>query len=155
MHYLNITEVESALTVATSAPFAGFTQLIPLPNLTWEGRQCNAIRIRDGSDPGRPGVLFLAGIHAREWGSPDILIFFIQQLEQAYQGGIGITLGGNTFSASDIKTISQRRRCRPFAHGRSSWLAFKSTPVDVAFRDRHLQFIELLSVVLGNSFDEV
>ena len=105
MPYLNITEVESALTVATSVPYAGFTQLIPLPNLTWEGRQCNAIKIANGSDPGRPGVYFLGGIHSREWGSADILINFIEQLEQAYLNGTGITLGGKTFSASDIKTI--------------------------------------------------
>jgi hypothetical protein len=43
MSYLNIDEVESALIVATSAPYTAFTQLITLPNLTWEGRQCHAI----------------------------------------------------------------------------------------------------------------
>jgi murein tripeptide amidase MpaA len=105
MPYLNITEVESALTVAAAAPYAAFTQLIPLPNLTWEGRQCNAIKIANGSDSGRPGVYFLGGIHSREWGSSDILINFVEQLEQAYLNGTGITLGGTSFSASDIKTI--------------------------------------------------
>ncbi len=105
MPYLNVNEVESALTVATSAPYTAFTQLIPLPNLTWEGRQCNAIKIAHGSGPARPGVYFLGGIHSREWGSCDILVNFIEQLEQAYLNGTGITLGGKTFSASDIKTI--------------------------------------------------
>src|SRR5271169_989279 len=105
MPYLNITEVESALVVATSAPYTGFTQLIPLPNVTWESRQCNAIKIASGSDPGRPGIYFLGGIHSREWGSADILINFIEQLEQAYLNGTGITLGGKAFSASDIKTV--------------------------------------------------
>ncbi|MFI5394243.1 MAG: M14 family metallopeptidase [Candidatus Binatia bacterium] len=105
MPYLNVDEVESALAVASSAPYTAFTQLIPLPNPTWEGRQCNAIKIANGSDPGRPGVYFLGGIHSREWGSSDILIYFIEQLEQAYLNGTGITLGGKTFPASDIKTI--------------------------------------------------
>jgi len=105
MPYLNVNEVESALTAATSAPNTAFTVLIPLPNLTWEGRQCNAIKIGNGSDSGRPGVYFLGGIHAREWGSCDILINFIEQLEQAYLNGTGITLGAKTFAASDIKTI--------------------------------------------------
>jgi murein tripeptide amidase MpaA len=105
MPYLNVTEVESALTTATAVPYAAFTQLIPLPNLTWEGRQCNAIKIANGSDPGRPGVYFLGGVHAREWGSSDILINFVELLEQAYLNGTGITLGGKTFSASDIKAI--------------------------------------------------
>lgn len=105
MPYLNITEVESALVVATSAPYTGFTQLIPLPNLTWEGRECNAIKIANGSDPGRPGIYFLGGIHSREWGSCDILINFIEQLEQAYLNGTGITLGGKIFSATAIQSI--------------------------------------------------
>ncbi|MGB8909461.1 MAG: M14 family metallopeptidase, partial [Candidatus Cybelea sp.] len=103
--YLNVTEVESALTVATSAPYTGFTQLITLPNLTWEGRQCRAIKIANGTGPNRPGVYFLGGIHSREWGSCDILINFIEQLEQAYQNGTGLTCGNRTFSPDDIASI--------------------------------------------------
>jgi murein tripeptide amidase MpaA len=105
MPYLNVDEVESALTVATSAPFSGFTQLIALPNLTWEGRQCHAIKIANGGGANRPGVYFLGGVHAREWGSPDILINFVEQLEQAFQTGTALTVGGKTFSASDIQAI--------------------------------------------------
>jgi carboxypeptidase T len=97
MPYLNITEVESALSVATSAPFTGFTQLITLPNLTWEGRQCHAIKIANGSGANRPGVYFLGGVHSREWGSPDILINLVEQLEQAFQTSTALTVGGKTF----------------------------------------------------------
>jgi murein tripeptide amidase MpaA len=103
--YLNVTEVESALSVASSPPYAAFTQLITLPNLTWEGRQCHAIKIANGSGADRPAVYFLGGVHAREWGSPDILINFVEQLEQAYQSGAGLTFGTKTFSAADIQTI--------------------------------------------------
>src|SRR6476646_10035162 len=102
MPYLNVSEVESALAAATSGPYTGFTQLIPLPNLTWEGRQCNAIKIANGSGPDRPGVYFLGGVHAREWGSADILINLVEQLEQAYQTNSGLTFGSRTFSAADI-----------------------------------------------------
>ena len=105
MPYLNVTEVESALSVATSAPFTSFTQLITLPNLTWESRQCHAIKIANGSGSGRPGVYFLGGIHSREWGSSDILINFVEQLEQAYHNGTGLTFGSRTFSVADIQTI--------------------------------------------------
>src|ERR1700756_420100 len=105
MSYLNVTEVESAVSVATSAPFTSFTQLITLPNLTWESRQCHAIKIANGSGSGRPGVYFLGGIHSREWGSSDILINFVEQLEQAYHNGTGLTFGSRTFSAADIQTI--------------------------------------------------
>jgi murein tripeptide amidase MpaA len=105
MPYLNVTEVESALSVATSAPFTAFAQLITLPNLTWEGRQCHAIKIGNGSGSGRPAVYFLGGIHSREWGSADILINFVEQLEQAFQNSTGLTFGSKTFSADDIQTI--------------------------------------------------
>jgi subtilisin family serine protease/murein tripeptide amidase MpaA len=104
-HYLNVEEVESALSVATSAPYTAFTQLIKLPNLTWEGRQCHAIKIGKGNNPGRPGVYFIGGVHAREWGSADILITFVEKLEQAYLTGTGLTLGTSKFSANDIQTI--------------------------------------------------
>src|SRR6266851_7869845 len=105
MPYLNVVEVESALSAATSAPYAGFTQLITLPNQTWEGRQCHAIKIANGSDANRPGVYFLGGVHAREWGSPDILINFIERIEQAYLNGTALIFGGKTFSAAEIRTI--------------------------------------------------
>ena len=105
MPYLNVTEVESALAAATSGPYTEFTQLIPLPNLTWEGRQSNAIKIAYGAGPDRPAVYFLGGVHAREWGSPDILINFVEQLEQAYQTNSSLTFGSRTFSAADIQAI--------------------------------------------------
>src|SRR5579859_645078 len=98
MTYLNVTEVESALSVATAAPYSAFTQLITLPNPTWEGRQCHAIKIANGNGGNRPGIYFLGGVHAREWGSPDILINFVEQLEQAYLNGTGLNFGARSFS---------------------------------------------------------
>lgn len=47
----------------------------------------------------------LGGIHSREWGSSDILINFVEQLQQAYRGHTGIALGGKTFTAADIRNI--------------------------------------------------
>jgi carboxypeptidase T len=105
MSYLNVEEVESALLVATSAPFSTFTQLIILPNRTWEDRQCHAIRIGNGSSSIRPTVYLLGGVHAREWGSSDILINFVEQLEQAYLAGTGLTFGTRIFSSDDIRGI--------------------------------------------------
>jgi carboxypeptidase T len=105
MPYLNINEVESALTVAAAAPYDSFTQLFTLPNLTWEGRKCHGVKIANGSGGARPGVYFLGGVHAREWGSPDILINFIEQLQDAYHQKKGITIGSRTFTAADIQDI--------------------------------------------------
>jgi carboxypeptidase T len=105
MPYLNVTEVESALGVAANAPNAAFSQLITLPNQTWETRTCHALKIANGSGANRPGVYLLGGIHAREWGSCDILIALIEVLQAAYRGNTSITLGGKTFSAADVQTI--------------------------------------------------
>jgi murein tripeptide amidase MpaA len=105
MPYLNVAEVESALSVASGPPNDGITQLITLPNPTWENRTCHAIKIANGSGPTRPGILFIGGVHAREWGSPDILISLIEQLLQAYRGNTGITLGSTKFTAAQIQDL--------------------------------------------------
>src|SRR6266568_3948907 len=93
-HYLNVQDIESSLAAAAAGPNADFTQLIKLPNKTWEGRECHAIKIANGNQANRRGIYFLGGIHAREWGGPDILINFVEQLCEAYCTQSGITLGG-------------------------------------------------------------
>src|SRR5947209_18017678 len=42
-HYLTVDDVERLLANAAAAPNTAFTQLIALPNRTWEGRNCHAI----------------------------------------------------------------------------------------------------------------
>ena len=103
--YLQVDQVETALASAAAAPYASIATLIALPNRTHEGRQCHALKIAGQSGANRVGVYFLGGVHANEWGSPDILINFIQQLERAYVGGTGLIFGGKTFSAADISKI--------------------------------------------------
>lgn len=103
--YLNVDEVESALQVAAGPANAAFTQLVALPNPTWENRQCHAIKIGNGSGPGRVGVYFLGGVHAREWGSPDILINFVEKVCDAYRTGTGLAIGGAFFGPDAIQAI--------------------------------------------------
>jgi carboxypeptidase T len=104
-HYLTVNDVESLLANAAAAPNTGFTQLIALPNKTWEGRNCHAIRIGHGNQPNRPGIYLLGGVHAREWGSCDILINFVEQLCDAYRNQSAITIGGANFTAAQIQAI--------------------------------------------------
>jgi carboxypeptidase T len=68
MPYLNVRQVESALLVAARPPNHQFTELITLPNPTWEGRTCRALKIAKGGESERVGVYFIGGVHAREWG---------------------------------------------------------------------------------------
>lgn len=103
--YLNVKEVEAALAAAAAPPNDSFTKLVRLPNKTWENRVCNALKIAKGSGANRPGIFFVGGIHAREWGSCDILINFVQLLTEAYRNNTGINIGTNAFSAAAIQKI--------------------------------------------------
>src|SRR5690349_5128832 len=105
MPYLNVVEVESALAVAAGAPNTSIAQLITLPNPTWQQRTCHALKIARGGGSARTGVYFLGGLHSREWGSSDILIAFIEVLENAYLRNQGITLGGKSFTAAQVQSI--------------------------------------------------
>jgi murein tripeptide amidase MpaA len=102
MPYLNVTEVESALQNAANQ-YPGFIQRFQLPNNTPENRTCHAVKI--GSGAGCVGVYFIAGVHAREWACPDTLIYFTEQLAQAYQANSGITLGSKSFTAAQVQSI--------------------------------------------------
>ncbi len=76
MAYLNVDEVESAL-AALAADHPNLCELIVLPNATHEGRTSHAVRLALGPLDDRPGVLFIGGQHAREWGSCEICINFV------------------------------------------------------------------------------
>jgi carboxypeptidase T len=103
--YLNVEEVESAILAAAAPPYSSFAELITVPEKTWERRQCHALKIGSGSGANRTGVYFLGGVHAREWGSCDILINFIERIEQAYLNGAALAIGPKTFSAAEIRSI--------------------------------------------------
>jgi carboxypeptidase T len=103
--YLSVDEVEAALAAAAGPQNSGFTELIQLPNKTWEGRACSLLRIGKGAAGDRPGIYLLGGVHAREWGSPDILLHFVNQLAGAYSSGAAIKIGTKIFSAAKLKGV--------------------------------------------------
>lgn len=63
-----------------------------LPNKTHEGplpgpgpgRTVHFLRIGTGTGEGRPRVLLVAGVHAREWAPPDALLTFAEKLLGSY-----------------------------------------------------------------------
>jgi len=103
--YLNIADVETALTTLASPPNNTFVKLTKLPNKTWENRVCNAVKIGKAGATKRTGIYLLGGVHAREWGSSDILIHFVQQLTEAYRNRTGISIGKNTFTAEQMQAL--------------------------------------------------
>ena len=102
--YLSTDEVEAAM-VLGARNHPGYFERIPLPNLTWEKRRCHAYRIGAGSGRRRPTVCFIGGVHGREWGGPDILVYFGMRLLRAYRDRRGVRLGGRAFSAAQIRSI--------------------------------------------------
>ncbi len=102
--YLTADEVEACIEFGENN-HSGYFERIPLPNLTWERRRCHAVRIGKGAGKRRFAVCFIGGVHGREWGSPDILVYFAMRLLRAYRDRKGVRLGGKSFTAAQIRQI--------------------------------------------------
>jgi len=105
--YLSVAEVESAL-IALSAAHPSICQLVTLPNVTFEGRTTHAVVL--GTNPANTvdACYFTGGVHAREWGSSDILVNLATDLCDAYAGGTGVGYGGKYFSAAQVKALMEQ-----------------------------------------------
>jgi murein tripeptide amidase MpaA len=101
--YLNAAQIESALAGLRNA-YPSLCELIALPEPTFEGRKYHAVRIRK-TLPGQVGVLFMAGVHAREIGGPEAAINFCADLLEAYSGGKGVRYVNTVFTAQAVKNI--------------------------------------------------
>ncbi len=128
--YLTVDEVEAAIVLGEKNHPEVFER-IPLPHLTWEKRRCHAFRIGTGDGKKRPAVCLLAGVHGREWGGPDILVYFGMRLLRAYRDGNSIRLGHKVFTWAQIRAIVETLDVvvfpqvnpdgRQFSMERSSW----------------------------------
>ncbi len=101
---MSTAEIESAL-VNFESTYPNLCQRIALPQQTYENRQSHALRIANAYSPSRQAVLIIGGVHAREWGGPDIVVNFAGDLLRAYSQGKGLQYLGKSFSALDIKAI--------------------------------------------------
>ena len=101
---MSTVEIASAL-VWLERTYPDLCQRIELPEPTHEKRTCHAIRIAKGNSTQRPAVLIIAGVHAREWGGPDIVVNFVVDLLKAYRAGKGLRYGAKSFEAGEIRWI--------------------------------------------------
>ena len=106
--YLTADEIERCMELGVRN-HADYFERVALPHLTWEKRRCHAVRIGKGSGKRRTAVCFIGGVHGREWGSPDILVYFAMRLLAAYRDGKGIRLGRKAFTAAQIRQIVETR----------------------------------------------
>jgi len=102
--YLNVVEIESALQNLAAA-YPGLTELVACPNATHEGRQSHILRVGAAGSADADGVLFLGGVHGREWVPPDALVSLAADLLEAYKLGTGLGFGGQQCTSADIRRI--------------------------------------------------
>src|SRR5207302_8455387 len=107
MPYMNVTEVESAVT-ALAAAHPAICELISLPNLTIEGGQTHAVRLATQAANTVDTYYMTGGVHAREWGSCEILVNLATDLCDAYAGSTGVGYGGKYFSAAEVKAVMEQ-----------------------------------------------
>src|SRR5262245_32149621 len=101
-------EVERAM-VLGEQNHGAYLDRIALPHKTWEKRRCHALRIGMGRSTGRLGICFISGVHGREWGGPDILVYFAIRLLRAYRDRLPIRLGRKSFTAAQVRRIVETR----------------------------------------------
>jgi|RhiMethySRZTD1v2_1073278.scaffolds.fasta_scaffold04669_10 carboxypeptidase T len=106
--YLTVDEVERAMLLG-ERNHGSYFERIELPHLTWEKRRCHAARIGKAKGRKRTTICFISGIHGREWGGPDILVYFAVRLLRAYRDRQGIRLGKKVFSSAQIRRIVETK----------------------------------------------
>lgn len=71
--------------------YAGYCTRFDLPNHTHEGgsggtgRVVSCLQLGTGTGEGRPRILIVGGVHAREWVPPDAIVTFVEKLLEAYR----------------------------------------------------------------------
>jgi carboxypeptidase T len=112
--------IEASIESAANA-YPTLCQRVQLPFSTNSvgvpARQYSSLLIGKGAaKPGRPGLLAIAGMHAREWAQPDACLSFVGKLIDAYKRNVafvipaftnsaGATFGPLTVTADRVKAI--------------------------------------------------
>ena len=75
----------------------------------------------------------LGGVHAREWGSPDILVRFADQLTSAYRTKKGLSIGKKKFTADQIQALVNEKSIYVFPQANPDGRHYSMT-VDASWR---------------------
>ncbi len=152
--YLSVQGVEASLDYLART-YASICTRIPLPETTHDGRSCSAIRI--GAPAGSPknGLLLLGGVHAREIVNPDLLVTFAFNLCRSYAGGTGLTFGGKSYAASDVKLIVDNVDLYVFPQVNPDGRAFVLSPTGDSWwrKNRRPTTASCIGVDLNRNFD--
>ncbi|KAK4466115.1 hypothetical protein QBC42DRAFT_293726 [Cladorrhinum samala] len=101
---LNVNEIGSAVTgLANKFPGAFFKY--NLPNKSFQGRTSVAFYTGAGSDVSEYHLYLSAGMHARERGGPDNVIYWVSDLLEANRTGVGLKYGSKSYTNAQVKSI--------------------------------------------------
>lgn len=104
--YRTVAQLDSVMNILATF-FPDLCTRVEMPNRSVEGRPIYALRIRAGKSTDRRGVLIVGGMHARELMNPDAIADLQLDLVEAYLNETGITIGGRSWSKSQIKIMME------------------------------------------------
>jgi hypothetical protein len=88
--------------------FPDLATVTDLPETTANGRAMQLIRIAAGPKGPKHTLYIQAGIHAREWGTVDIVLHFVERLLASLRDATDIVFGNKTFAAADVRAAAER-----------------------------------------------
>jgi murein tripeptide amidase MpaA len=99
---MNVAEISSAVQGLVSTYGIGYQTL---PYKTFNGATQFVGFVGAGTDKSKYHLYLSAGVHARERGGPDQLIYWIGDLLAANKSGSGLTYGQKTYTNAQVKSI--------------------------------------------------
>ncbi|CAI6333009.1 unnamed protein product [Periconia digitata] len=101
---MNIGEIKSAVQALVKTYGLGYQEL---PNKTFEGATQYIFYAGAGTDKSKYHIYFSAGIHARERGGPDNIVYWMADLLAADKAGTGLTYGRKSYTNAQVKSVLQ------------------------------------------------
>lgn len=105
--YLTVDEIVTKCELLAEQ-FPDEVTLTDLPEATREGRTMKLLRVKVGPKAPRHGLYIQANIHAREWGTADITMHFVEQLVLTMHAGINLVYGDKVFPRDDVRAALER-----------------------------------------------
>ncbi|KAH7383210.1 hypothetical protein BKA66DRAFT_570249 [Pyrenochaeta sp. MPI-SDFR-AT-0127] len=99
---MNVAEINSAVQALVKTYGVGS---VTLPYKTFNGASQTAGFVGAGTDKSKYHLYLSAGMHARERGGPDQLIYWISDLLAADKSGSGLTYGKKTYTNAQVKSV--------------------------------------------------
>lgn len=99
---MNVNEINSAVQALVKTYGVN---TVTLPYKTFGGASQVAAYVGAGTDKSSYRLYLSAGMHARERGGPDNLIYWISDLLAASKSGSGLTYGKKTYTNAQVKSV--------------------------------------------------